>query len=137
MAKDQAEKLRLRLATIWWGSAAVLTLLMIILTVAVGISAAPTLWGWFMPNILPVLTLVGTASISNADQAVTGPAEDNRRRRLALGSSIFYLMLLSITTVMLFFSDLTNVISNSGLWLAPFQGLATSALGFFFFAKAR
>lgn len=132
------DRLRQRLTLIWWWSAAVLTLLLISLNFMVGLPAAPQLWGWFLPNIIPVLTLVGTASAANLDQPDISQDEGKRRQQLAAGSSIFYLFLLSLTIIIMLFSgQLGDLIKFSGLWLAPFQGLATLALGFLFLGKTR
>lgn len=125
---------RARLTLIWWVWSATLTLMILFLTVKAGLPAAPTIWSWFLPNILPVLTLVGTATAA-ATATPVGTTENRRRLAIAYGASVFYLLLLTFSIGMLFFVDISEGFKASGLWLAPFQALASSALAYVFFEK--
>ena len=56
-------KARLTLTYTWWVWGVVLFALITLFSVLPASAAAsPDIWPWFLPNILPVLTLVGAAS---------------------------------------------------------------------------
>lgn len=121
------------LTAVWFTWGAGLFLLMIALTAQPALfgSDAQKAWNWFLPNIAPVLTMVGAGAY--AAQPTASPATHAGAFALALGASIFYLTVLtgSIAATLFTPAPLTSL-NNSGLWLGPLQGFATSGLALFF-----
>ncbi len=125
-----------RLAALWLGMAAFLIVLLVIQSVGNKYgSQVHRAWGWFLPSIVPTLSLIlGTV----AYQAKHRPAReqvDNFAYRCSLGLSVFYLALLAATLLLQpFSSGRTGLewLELSNLWLGPVQGLTAVAVAVFF-----
>jgi hypothetical protein len=92
-------------------------------------------WSWFLPTVIPTLTLMIGGFVADA-QRIT---EDNRSigitiYRLTITMSIFYFFVVLMTICSIPFTVLSPVelLRKSNLWLVPLQGLVTAALGAFF-----
>lgn len=128
------------LTTIWLLWAALLFLLMIMLTMQSALFGADAqkAWQWFLPNLVPVLTLVGASAYASpaAPVAAANPPPPAGTFLLAVGSSVFYLLLLTGSLVSTLFSKAPlEALATSGLWLGPLQGIATSGLALYFVKK--
>lgn len=127
-----------KLLVVWLGVAAVPFLIMAIQTLLGRFDdRTQEAWGWLLPSIIPTLTLVIGTVVANA---IRPPATDKDVDafywRLALGISVFYLIL--VTVVLLVTSMSASVketitsMMQSNLFLGPVQGLAAASLGVFF-----
>ena len=129
---------RLKLTYLWYGWGLLLFVLLIALSMQPRLfgSGVTEAWQWFLPNIMPVLTLVGAGSY--AAPASTRPASGGRSRLvgMAFAVSLLYLATLSVSVIgVLVTPDPLAFLRTSNLWLGPLQGLATSVLGLFFIRK--
>ena len=123
---------RAMLTTLWWVWGLLLILLLIVLSLQPALFGddVEKAWQWFLPNLVPAMTMVGfTAYVSPA------PADPGTRNLfpLALGVSAFYLAILTLSVVgTLFTPRPLDFLTRSSLWLAPLQGFALAGLGVFF-----
>jgi hypothetical protein len=124
------------LATLWYaGSGAMFLVILIQSIIGRYGENVNEVWEWFLPTILPTLSLI--ISILVMDTLGKGTkikTVDKFMFRLALSISALYLAVLASTILMSPFASLPPValMKQSTLWLAPFQGLVTAALGAFF-----
>ena len=101
-------------------------------------------WGWFLPTVMPTLSLIVGALVADYRKIPAGAPEAARPAAgpvfwLGAALSGFYLLLLGTTITM---SSLQveaaplELMRRSNLWLGPLQGLCVAALGFFFQSKS-
>ncbi|RYY46208.1 MAG: hypothetical protein EOO06_15005 [Chitinophagaceae bacterium] len=136
ISKVAAQK---KLSVLWFINAAVLALLFIIFTVTgkfeENVSAG---WEWYSQNIIPILTMmIGTFYIT-----VNKVQEEKRVDRfyynLALGISVFYLVVLYLTVLLapVAFNaaelSIIELFEKSKIYLVLIQGVLTFSLGLFF-----
>ncbi len=89
-------------------------------------------WSWFLPTILPTLSLMVTVSIA---QQTDDKQSSLFLYQLAFIISVFYLLLVLFTIlnpVENQFSNPLDLMKLSNLWLGPIQGLVAATLGVFF-----
>lgn len=127
-----------RLAAIWLPACALLSLLLVGQSVfgKYGDESGKA-WGWFLPTVLPTLSLIVGAVAYSAKQPDTPDTVDEFAYRLSLGLSIFYLLLVAAVPVVQPLSGLPpfRLMEISSLWLGPVQGLVGLALGVFFVSR--
>ena len=112
----------------------------------VGIFESDTgaVWGWFLPTVMPTLSLIVTALVADYRK---NPASASDAGKLAAGPvfwlgaalSMFYLLLVGMAITMASLQVEATplaLMQRSNLWLGPLQGLCVAALGFFFQLKA-
>lgn len=130
------EKARLVLTYFWWLWGMLLFGLVTLFSLVFRDSAGE-IWPWFLPNILPVLTLVGAAAYKQGGPGATGePAGPLLPMTVIV--SVFYLVVLSICIALLFISsEPIPTVRSANFFLAPLQALATSFLGLFFVAAPK
>ena len=132
-----------RLVFIWFTGSGFLFALLLLQTIfgQYG-SEAREAWVLMLPTFVPTLFLIIGALIADAD--ATGSADpdetvtvDRFFFRLADFLSIAYLTTVILIILLSPFSKFSQpeLIKLSNLWLAPFQGLVTAALGAFFVSK--
>lgn len=127
---------RRRLAILWLGGAGVVFVLLFLQSVLgrYGENVAKA-WGWFLPTVMPTLSLIiGVLAIAATRKAAGDKEVDRFFYRLAFGLSAFYLLLVALTLLLqpfLPFAPL-ELMQQSNLWLGPLQGLVSAALGIFF-----
>ena len=93
-------------------------------------------WSWLLPNVVPTLMLIISVLVMEA----RGKKRDSMVASrflfgLALALSVVYLMTLLVLLVFpANFTDQNPLdkLKASGVYLGPFQGLVTAALGAFF-----
>ena len=95
-------------------------------------------WSWFLPTILPSLTLITGVLVADALQA--NPVTRNIDRfiyTLTLAVSAIYLILVSLVIFLqpFFSNDPFVLMKSSNFGLAPFQGIVTACIGVFFTKK--
>ena len=132
---------RNRLATAWFAGAGTLMILLVLQSILGKYGdKADEAWSWYLPTVLPTLSLVfGLFAFRIRGAAVSSRQVDKASYRLALGSSLGYLLLvgLSIGLSPLAESGPLQLMRTSNLWLAPFQGLACALVGAFFVPRAQ
>ncbi|HVR10221.1 MAG TPA: hypothetical protein VMW75_19395, partial [Thermoanaerobaculia bacterium] len=101
---------------------------------------AQEVWGWALPTFLPTLALM----VAVLGAGALEPVADTTQVRgdfyvLALWLSRVYVALIVGIILVEPLSPLEPLAlyKLSGLWLAPFQGLVTSAIGVLFFTRQR
>ncbi|MDU9048998.1 MAG: hypothetical protein Q3M30_09105 [Candidatus Electrothrix sp. Rat3] len=130
-----------RLVFIWFAGAGFLFALLLLQTIygQYG-SEVKEAWGLMLPTFVPTLFLIIGTLIADAtgsadsDETVT---VDRFFFRLSEFLSIAYLATVILIILFSPFSKFSQpeLIKLSNLWLAPFQGLVTAALGAFFVSK--
>ena len=97
-------------------------------------------WAWFLPTVMPTLSLIVGALIADYRDRAAEPAKpvDGRLFWLGAGISAFYLLLVALSIlVQPWLSEVTplELMQRSNLWLGPLQALCVAVLGFFFHLK--
>jgi hypothetical protein len=98
-------------------------------------AAAQDAWSWFLPHIMPTMSLIvgslalGTREAQKVDAFIY---------KLAFWLSAFYLCMLALTIFLppLVADDPLPAMKSANLWLAPLQGLVSAAIGAFFIKKS-
>lgn len=124
---------QLTLTAIWWGWGIILIVVLALLSGQPALFGddTPKIWQWFLPNIIPTLTMVGASAY--ASQQTPAPSGTGPSFVLAVGASVLYLLLLSLavgSTVVV--SHPLLAVQQANLWLGPVQGLAASGLAIYF-----
>lgn len=124
-----------RLTILWLVGAAIIFLIMLFQTFFKHYSDAVEAWGWFLPTVLPTLSLM--VGVLVTDELEKRPAEkriDSFIFNLSFFLSIFYFMVVLLTLLMQpYIKKLPlEILKQSNLWLAPIQGLVAASLGAFF-----
>jgi hypothetical protein len=124
-----------RLAVLWLTSGILLFLLLIFQSINGKYGTqSEAAWSWFLPNIMPTLTMIIGVLIIEGRERDHRKSEEPFLFHLAFALSCVYLVVLALT----FFAQPLVTMSplelmrRSNLWLAPIQGLVTTALGAFF-----
>ena len=127
-----------RLVTVWFSGSGFLFALLLAQTISGKYgSEAKEAWALILPTFVPSLFLLVGTLIAEAT-GPTDPAEtvtvDRFFFRLSEFLSIAYLATVILLILLSPFSRISQpeLIKLSHLWLAPFQGLVTAALGAFF-----
>ena len=132
---------RKRLAVIWLSSAGLLFFLLILQTIFKRYGErANDAWSWFLPTILPTLSLIIAVLVwDTLDKAIDVARADRFMYRLTCVLSICYLLAVGLTFFLSPFSPWTplELMQQSSLYLGPFQGLVAGALGAFFVSKPK
>lgn len=130
---------RKRLATIWFVGSGVLFVLLVLQTIFKHYGdRAEDVWSWFLPLIMPSLSLIIGVLVWNG----LGPdtqtlSADTFVYRVAAVLSLLYLIVLGLTFFLSPFSPWTplELMKQSSLYLGPFQGIVAACLGAFFVSK--
>jgi hypothetical protein len=125
-----------RLATLWFISAGLIFLIFLLQTIGGRHGDNPEeAWGWLLPTLMPTLSLmVGVFVLDALGKGAKIKQVDQFLYRLAFSLSAAYLGVVSITILAGPFAAMgaTALMTQSNLWLGPFQGLVSAALGAFF-----
>jgi hypothetical protein len=124
---------RKRLATLWFGAGGALSLLLIAQTILGRYGdKASDVWGWFLPTVMPTLSLV-IGVVASRSRDSSKPA-DAFVFGLAFAISLLYLASVSLVFLLQPFVKRSplDTIKETSLWLGPFQGLVAAAMGRFF-----
>lgn len=127
---------RRKLAALWGIAFAIFTIFLIAQTAGdVFGSHANRAWGWFLPTILPTLTLIFGTIAYQVQHPTPRQRVDGFAYRCALWASGFYLALVAATLLLQrASSSLTSLewLERSNLYLGPVQGLTALAVSVFF-----
>lgn len=128
---------RAMLTTLWWAWGLLLILLLIVLSLQPALFGdnIEKIWQWFLPNLVPAMTMVGFTAYASPGTSNPGTSDPGTMNLfpLALGISGFYLAILTLSVAgTLFAPQPLEFVTMSSLWLAPLQGFALAGLGVFF-----
>jgi uncharacterized membrane protein SirB2 len=125
-----------RLAVVWFIGAGVLFVLLIFETLQNQFgSKANEAWAWFLPTILPTLSLItGVFAVEVLGHSVKNLRVDPFFYRLTVILSLVYLVLVGITILFNQAASSTPLtfMKQSNLWLGPLQGIVATTIGVFF-----
>jgi hypothetical protein len=130
------DRARQGLAWLWLGYGGGIFLLLVAQSLAGKYEGeVQEVWGWALPTIIPTLSLI--LAVLGAGALQPGNVALAVRRTfyvIALWLSAIYLTLILATILAepLTASEPLALLKLSSLWLAPFQGLVTSAIGILF-----
>lgn len=126
-----------RLAVLWLAGAFVAMFILIGETYGrVWGSVTPEAWGWFLPMVVPTLTLIVGSVVA---ELVKETRSTSKVQPLAFWVtfcvSIIYLMLVIVALCKAAYTSVEppiSVLKTSSLWLSGLQGLVGSSIGVFF-----
>ena len=138
------EFVRNRLAGLWIiGSLVIFSLVIYQSLARVYADRIQDVWEWLLPTLIPTLTMIVTVVASTAFMS-SAPSAVVRKSfyRIALGLSVFYLVLILFTILSLpafnrIVSAQIDSLHTSNLWIGPIQGIVASALGVLFVSKKK
>lgn len=128
-----------RLAILWFVAFTLIFILILLQTIR-GVYQDHTseAWSWFLPTIIPTLSLMIAVFVSDA-LGISKDAHyvDRFFYRLTFFLSFFYLLIVGATIIAQVFSEKWpwELLQQSNLWLGPLQGLVIGALVVFFRQK--
>jgi hypothetical protein len=134
--KISMQQSKQRLALLWFIGAGCLMALLILQTMLGKYSGQERdAWGWFLPNIMPVLSLI--VSVFIVDAKNKDEVQDTIERfyfRFAYGLSLAYLLTITATILIEPFTQYPplKLLNLSNIWLGAFQGLVAASVGIFF-----
>lgn len=134
--KIEMQRAKKRLATIWFlGGSVVFALVVAQSLFGKFDSKTSDAWSWFLPTILPTLSLIVAVLVADAQRKSNLPRQVDRFLfRLTAGTSGGYLILVLSTFLVepLTESSILELMQMSNLWLGPAQGIVGALLAFFF-----
>jgi len=91
-------------------------------------------WGWFLPSVMPTLSLIISVIVFDSRSGQTEKTADRFMYVVAIWLSVFYLLTVFSTILVQPLTTLLplELMRQSNLWLGPLQGLVAAALGAFF-----
>jgi len=130
-----------RLGALWFGAAGILTFMMIFQSMGqIYGDKLSEAWGWFLPTLMPTLSLMCATFIADAGgRTTTAVAEgDPFMFWLTASLSLAYLLMIALTLLWQPIASVSplELMKQANLWMGPFQGLVSGSLGVFFL-KAR
>lgn len=120
------------LTTVWWAWGLLLILFLVALSLQTKLFGddMTKVWHWFLPNVIPAMTMVGFTAYAVPAQNVSPPPG---LFAMALAVSCVYLAILTVSVLGTLFSPHPlDFVTTSSLWLAPLQGFAMAGLSLFF-----
>jgi hypothetical protein len=131
---DRTDKLLTALWLVWGAVLIVVLVIYSLLTPLFDSDGVRAAWSWLLPNVLPPMAMVAgvsyqqgkkDAAAASATMIGKGPAAP----WAALFTSVFYLVLLSVSVMGLPFSAAPlDMMHMSNLWLGPILAIATALL---------
>ncbi|MBM3404684.1 MAG: hypothetical protein FJY10_07330 [Bacteroidetes bacterium] len=134
--KLDATRARKNLALTWFIAAGILFVTFFIQTLA-GKYGDKTedAWSWFLPTIIPALTLITGVLVADAlSKNTANRSVDRFIYHLTLFISLIYLLAVALVIFLQPFltTDPFTLMKSSNFGLAPLQGLVTACMGVFF-----
>jgi beta-lactamase regulating signal transducer with metallopeptidase domain len=142
-------------ASIWLVGAGLVFLILVVQSLVGRYGAqSEAAWAWYLPTVMPTLSLIigvlasdfraaATANAAAAGATATATTPDAKVLPvsargllwLGVGLSVFYLLLVAVTILAQpFLQDVSPIelMHRSNLWLGPLQGLTAGVLAAFF-----
>ena len=133
------EESQRHLALVWFSGAGFIFFIVLLQTILGTYGdKAKDAWSWLMPTIIPTLSLIIGVLVSDSiSQRSKDISVDHFVFKLSFYLSIAYVVVVSLTVLLSVFSEQSPIelMKLSNLWLAPFQGLVSAALGAFFISR--
>lgn len=127
------------LAALWFGGAGILFFILFLQT-AFGHygGKASDAWSWLLPSLMPTLSLMIGVLVADAMGKPALAEADAFFFKLTFAISSSYLGALLLLFLLQPISSVTpfDMMTQSNLWLGPFQGLVAAAMGAFFVKPA-
>ena len=132
---------RKKLATLWYVWVGILFLLFFVQSLfgqyGKDLKEVSAAWGWFLPTIMPTLSLItGILILEASRKRARETTVDRFFFRITFGFSIAYLLVVTLTILLEPVVPLEisqrDFMQVANLGLAPFQGLVSGLLGIFF-----
>lgn len=136
ISKDIAQR---RITVLWFVLFAVIFCLLIAQSIVVKDKNVIAAWGWFLPLTLPILSLMSSVMVLQANGTIKLKGKVSRfTYNLTVFTSAFYLLVVLITLISasLIEGFEEELFSQSGLWLGPLQGIVGAFIGVFFVKDA-
>lgn len=132
---------RKSLASIWFIAGGILFIILFIQTLLgtkFGVKVGEV-WSWFLPTIMPTLSLIIGIFVSDAvNNSNKSKTVDRYLYRLSLILSIIYLLaVFSVFLITPLTYDPINSMKLSNYGLGPLQGIVSACLGVFFLNKEK
>ncbi len=127
-----------RLAVIWFVGSGLILLLMLAQTLAGKYGGqVQAAWSWFFPTVLPTLSLILGAVVSEKQGAQAKATVDLFSFRISCVLSVVYVVFVFATLALQPFTNMTplTLMNVANLWLGPIQGLVGIALGALFVSR--
>lgn len=138
------ETVRIGLARLWMIGAGALFLILVIQSLnQVYKDLTQDVWGWFLPTILPTMTMIFTVLTYTAlNPQMSGFVVRRSFASVAKWLSLFYLFVVSLTILLRPYSahspaEAIGLMRTSNLWLGPLQGIVASSMGVLFVSKQK
>lgn len=141
MSTVQVDTARKRLTIVWFiGGGLLFTFFVVQTILGRYVDEEKEAWGWLFPNFLPTLALIlGTIKLDAAAGDAAERLVSAFPYRLALGLSLFYLLVISMVIFLNPFAQMSNeertpvqLLQVSNIFLGPLQGVVSGAMGWFF-----
>ena len=131
---------QIRLAVLWLAAAGVIFSLVLVQTVGGKYgNQSQRAWDWFLPTVVPTLSLILGAIVYAAKGPNTGEQTVDRSVfRITFALSAFYLACVLAVLLLQPLSGMTPLafITGTNVWLSAVQGIVGVALGAFFTSKS-
>jgi hypothetical protein len=135
---------RIKLARVWLIGAGLLFMILVMQSLLhVYGDLTQEAWAWFLPTVLPTLSMIISVLTYTALDPVAGDSQVRRSFvSIALWLSSVYLLTVMLTIMIQPYAsrnaaEAVGLMRTSNLWLGPFQGLVASALGTLFASKEK
>lgn len=127
-------------ASVWLGGAGLVFMILVVQSLVGRYgSQSEDAWAWFLPTVMPTLSLIIGVLVSDFRSAKPDrqplPVSARGLLWLGVGLSVFYLLLVAVTILAQpFLQDVSPIelMHRSNLWLGPLQGVTAGVLAAFF-----
>lgn len=128
-----------RLATLWFTASGIIFVIMLLQTINGKFEdKSDEAWGWLFSNVIPVLSLMLSVFLLDISSAQK-KAETVPRFFFQLVfflSIAYHIAIFSVILLQPFSNNgIIQLMQESNIYIGPFQGLVTAAVGLFFFKK--
>ena len=124
------------LASIWFGGAGLVFFIVLVQSLLGRYGEQVNeAWGWLLPTVVPTLSLIIGVLVFDALQREKRPKRTDRfLLKLTAGLSAAYIAAVLLVIVLQPFATLPPIqmMTQTNIWLGPFQGLVAAAMGAFF-----
>lgn len=125
-----------RRLAILWGAGSFLGLLVLVIETygKVWGSLAPEAFGWFLPMVVPTLTLIVGSVVAEQTKEIPSTSEVTPLAFwVTFWVSAAYLTFITVAVISTAWDDTPiSVLKTSSLWLSPLQALVGGSIGVFF-----
>ena len=136
MTKVPARRCRIWLARVWFSGAGLVFIILVVQSMMGSVygDKVEEAWGWFLPTIMPTLSMIIGVLVLSVQSKVPDRQVDKFVFDLTIWLSAIYLTAVAATIFAqpVVKASPLELMTRSNLWLGPMQGLVAAALGAFF-----